>query len=871
MTATSYTIADLDSITGGAFHAATSGERAALLRLWLEKSPQTELMQAVFHELSAKDKGAAKIVREKLDEIKRSKNQEAIAQEWATKAQALLSANKMHIADALAWQRDAAKAGAPLSKEPLNQLREQLQLRIKQLEELQHQTQVQREAALIFVQRLEMLSTKSWQQAQEALPALENDVTAWRAQVQALPQQPDWTSLDPKYAAQLDTAAQQLQAMLAAFTEALQATALAAADPQAPLPKVPVWAEEIRAARGQASAPAADAEGDAAADAQSRKTAIAAVRAELKVLEQELAQGHGKASVAAANAVRTALKTYGSQIDAKTDLVVQAALAAAAELEGWQRWRANQIRDELIAQAQKLVAEPLSGRKQQETIRQLREQWKQSDQGGMANHAAWKHFDEACNTAHQVVEAWLSKVREQEAQVKAVRDALLQELQAWTAAHAQSQDWRAIARDLQQFAQRWRNAGHLGEKLYAQYQNQWKSAIKAAHAGIDAAQKRSTELRHALIEEAKQLAAQTPLRIDAVKDLQARWQAQAQSVPLERKAEQKLWEAFRSPIDQAFAKKSQAREKVQAAASAHDQAVLAAVSALDAANASGDAQQIRAAMAALQAVVHNPEAAQTEQASSAEPAGAESAVAETKAEADAGASEVAAETVETAEAASNSPAAVKKPVIAMRGDDRPGAKATNSAAPSPRTGRDADRRPANSRAGGDRRASKFGRDATTAQAPRLSNTAFYAQRDAFERAQQALKKLSMQAHGEALVHLLGSWQQRDAAQLPAAAQLSKSLSSPVRSKWAQSLAQAAQPNQAQADTALLRLEMAADIPTPAEHLAARRQLQLQLLTQRNALPPAQTWGEDVATVLASSHDAAQAKRLQAALLKLLKA
>ena len=29
----------------------------------------------------------------------------------------------------------------------------------------------------------------------------------------------------------------------------------------------------------------------------------------------------------------------------------------------------------------------------------------------MPNHALWKRFDEACNEAHKVVEAWLEKVR----------------------------------------------------------------------------------------------------------------------------------------------------------------------------------------------------------------------------------------------------------------------------------------------------------------------------------------------------------------------------------------------------------------------------------------------------------------------------
>ena len=73
-----------------------------------------------------------------------------------------------------------------------------------------------------------------------------------------------------------------------------------------------------------------------------------------------------------------------------------------------------------------------------------------------------------------------------------------------------------------------------------------------------------------------------------------------------------------------------------------------------------------------------------------------------------------------------------------------------------------------------------------------------------------------------------------------------------------------------AETALLRLEMATELPTPAEHLSARRMLQLQLLTQRHAPAPDQTWGEDMAKVLAAPHDAAQARRVQNVLKALFK-
>jgi len=64
--------------------------------------------------------------------------------------------------------------------------------------------------------------------------------------------------------------------------------------------------------------------------------------------------------------------------------------------------------------------------------------------------------------------------------------------------------------------------------------------------------------------------------------------------------------------------------------------------------------------------------------------------------------------------------------------------------------------------------------------------------------------------------------------------------------------------------------MAAEVPTPADYLSDRRMLQLQLLTRRNDPPPAQTWGQDTAAVLASAFDASQSRRLQNVLKVLLK-
>ncbi len=899
----------LDKQTGGAFSAPTSGDRAARVRDWLSTNPSAEQMQAVYKELSVKDKGAAKPLREKLDEIKRASAQEHIAADWAEKAAALLTSTKLNIADALAWQRDAAKAGAPLSKEPLSVVKAQLSERVKLIEDLQHRAQVQREAALLMAQRIEVLSTKSLADAQAAWEPLRADVGLWQQQTEAMPADPQWSSVDGKFPPQLEAAKSQLLTLWEAFQAALAQAVAAMGDTTAPLPAVPVWAEAIRAARGEAL-PKVDKPSKPKIDPEVRNQSMQIVRDLLGKLEHELAQGHGKASVGAANAVRAALKEHGANIGDKLDAAAQHALGAAGELEGWQRWRANQIREELTTKAQELVAKPLGGRKQQEAVRNLRDAWKQTDQGGVPNHGMWKRFDDACNEAYKLVEAWLEKVKAEEGAHKAQRLVLIEEIKAWAAANAARTDWKEVNRELHHLSEKWRNGGHVGEKTFAELQPLYKAAIKMAHGPIEAAQALSLTRRQAMIDEANVLGAQPMMRIDAVKSLQQRWQAEAQSVPIDRKHEQKLWDAFRKPIDDAFNRKGAEREQAAAAMSQHDKAVLDAVKAVDEANASGDVQKIRSAIAVLEAATRGQAAAvaastsppaQTAMASTSPTATPTdtlpdnaASIAESVSEAISTAntseadpaSESGADSATPVVATPAAPVKVAKPVIAMRGDDRPGGKKVEPVAAGrfgdkkggkfgDRGSRDATRSGASAgrgAPGSDRgpRGDRSDRDSEQRfedRGPRLSNTAFYAQRDALERAQNTLKKLAAQAHGESLTSLLSAWEQRSAQALPSVQELGRNVSPAARTAWSQAVSK---PAAGDAATALLRIEMAADVPTPAEHINARRMLQLQLLTKRNDPAPADTWALDTTAVLSTAHDEASAKRLQAALKALLR-
>lgn len=886
-------ISHLDALTGGAFTAPTAGERAARVREWLLGNPSHDVMTDVFKELSIKDKGAARLVRERLDEAKRSKGQEALAVEWASRAQALLDLGKLNIADALAWQRDAAKAGAPLSKEPLATLKTQLAERVRGIEDLQHHVQVQREAAVLLAQRIEVLSTKPWRDAQAASDTLRSDVEHWQTQAGQLVGDSNWASVDLKFAPLLDASKAQLLVVWEAFQGALALAVAASQDGAAPYPPVPVWADEIRAGRGIAPE-AAVKPAKPKVDPEVRAKAVATVREVLTALESEIAQGHGKASAGAAGALRQALKENGRLIDDKLEAQAHAALSAAGELEGWQRWRADQLREELVAKAEGLLKRPegqaMGGRKVQESLRALREQWKQTDQGGAPNHALWKRFDEACNEAHKVVEVWLEKVKAETAAHKAQRLALIVEVNAWAEANrtALDDDWKGFNRILHQFGDRWRDGGHVGEKTFAELQPLWKAAIANAAAPLEAMQAQSVAARQAMIEEAKILGAAPVLRIDAVKALQQRWQAQAHVVPLDRRQEQKMWDAFRKPIDDAFQRKTAEREKAEVALGARDRLVLDAAKALDAANASGDAQRIRTAMTDLDNALRGQAQAQAEVSAAAQKESeARTATADAT---NAAIADEASNTPETPEGSAQAapenvaPKAVPKPVVAMRGDDRPGSRKDTPAPAAARAGKWGDRKdggrpgrddrgPRADGRGGDRAGQAGGRDraAPRQESPRLGDTAFRAQRDALESAQATLRKLAAQAHGEALTHLLTAWEKRDASLVPSVQELGARTNPAVRAAWVQAVsAGQAAPKSPPAAEALLRLEMAAEVPTPAEHISARRTLQLQLLTRRNDPAPSQTWGQDAAAVMAAEFEATSARRLQNVLKVLLK-
>lgn len=1015
----------MDAVTGGIFSATTSAERVQRVGAWLATDPDVEALQLVYKDLSARDKGAARALRDRLDELRRARAQEVLAARWQEKALALLTAERLNIADGLAWERDAAAEGAPLSRDPLAGLRTQLSERMRAVEDLQQRVMVQAEAATLLTQRIDLLSTRPWNAAADVRSALEADLAHWREQSAAIVADPQWSAVELRYPPQLESAQDQLRAVWEAFVPALEQAVAASTDASAPLPPVQIWAEQLQQARRQGDAATEKSRAKEDKNQQKRETAAKVVQAGAKLLEHAVAAGNTKDVNSARQALRRTLKAHGQWIDEALEARVHAALVSAGELQGWQRWSADKAREQLVARAEGLLrkrklpdeapqaetkpeapvdaaaepapiaafdaeaaqitpaeaeptddvakagpdavpgtetpqstpveagstdgaatavpnavldaeapqpvpaetgpaddaasttqegvpAEPteeavkttadaqqpasdgtptaapdelmplepgyawepvITGRKLQDALRKLRDEWKTADTGGAPNQALWRRFDRACNTAHAFVVQWLEGMRAEEEKNVRDREALLARLREWTAAHpgGPDADWKKASRDLRRFSQRWRDAGHIPEKRYRSLQQQWKDAMAAASAPLEQEQKASRARRQDLIVQAQALGAEPELRLSAIKALQASWQAEARTIPLSRKREQKLWEAFRKPLDEAFQRKDAERERRQAAVNAHDQAVLAAAWILEQANASGDVARIREAMAALEAAtrIQSPTGTEVAQAAAAvdsEPA----AGAGTPTDADttaspADAAAAAAEPDVDGQAALEQPDAqpTRPPrarrVVAVRGDDRPDAvKPGRSRAERPP--RDAHRSDDRGRRDGRRpRDGGFGRER---RGPAMGYSARKAQQQAVDNAEQTLRQLAARAHGEALVELLSAWRESNAGQVPEARDFGRAVTPSVRNDWSEAIATTGGTRPEQANLALLRLEEAAEAPSPAGQVDARRALKLQLLTQRDDPSPAETWPQDVQAVLASSYDDDKSARLQ---------
>ena len=282
--------------------------------------------------------------------------------------------------------------------------------------------------------------------------------------------------------------------------------------------------------------------------------------------EIALAGGHLQAARAAADQTR-ALKAAAGTLPKPTVQRLSRVVQQLVEMERWMSFGQHNARVQLCERAEALAAQTLAPAQAARDVQQLRAEWKALD----AQHAGvpkslWERFDGSCEKAYAPAARHFAELHAQRKQAKKTREEFI----AAAAAHAptlltESRDWRAMEHWLRDTDKAW-HGGELGSVepgAWKKLEARMKEAVAPLREALAAARSEAKAARQALIAEAEALAPKA-LERDApaqARQLQARWQEQAKSVPLAGRDERVLWERFRAACNAVFEARDNQRKQ----------------------------------------------------------------------------------------------------------------------------------------------------------------------------------------------------------------------------------------------------------------------------------------------------------------------
>ena len=277
----------------------------------------------------------------------------------------------------------------------------------------------------------------------------------------------------------------------------------------------------------------------------------------LHAAEQALAAGQLQAARAAADGI-TPLKAGAGDLPKPATQRLARLLQQLAELERWESFGQHNARLQLCERAQALATQTLDPQQLAIDVRKLRTEWKALDQqhaGAPVPRALWERFDAACEKAHAPAAKHSAELAARNKEARRRRE----EFSAKAAAQASTLlggDWREIERWLRETDRTWREGdlGSVNPDAWKKLDTRLKAALAPLRDALSAARDQAAASRQALIAEATALASRaierdTPAQIKAI---QARWQEQARALPLRRRDEAALWEQFRAACNAVF-------------------------------------------------------------------------------------------------------------------------------------------------------------------------------------------------------------------------------------------------------------------------------------------------------------------------------
>jgi hypothetical protein len=246
--------------------------------------------------------------------------------------------------------------------------------------------------------------------------------------------------------------------------------------------------------------------------------------------------------------------------------------AELKRLSDWARWGGNVSREELIKSVEALPTQQLAMSELAKKVGSMRERWKALDSlSGAAPKSLWERFDAACSAAYAPAAAHFRHLADERHANAARGQALVDEAGAEIARlEAGEVDWKHLAGTVQRLRLAWSHLGAIDRKEKKRLDHQFTDALNTLQAPLEEQRKAEMARREELIEEAAAIDGHDRHAIDALRALQQRWQEQARALPLERKAEQALWQRFRGACDAVFAQRKESAHAADAERRGHE-------------------------------------------------------------------------------------------------------------------------------------------------------------------------------------------------------------------------------------------------------------------------------------------------------------
>jgi len=259
--------------------------------------------------------------------------------------------------------------------------------------------------------------------------------------------------------------------------------------------------------------------------------------------------------------------------------------AELKRLSDWARWGGNVSREELIKTVETLSTQSLPMAELAKKVGSMRERWKALDSlSGAAPKSLWERFDHACTVAYAPAAAHFKHLADERHTNAARGEALVAEAQAEIARLESGEaDWKHVAGTVQRLRLAWSHLGAIDRKDKKRLDQQFAAALTTLQGPLEEQRKAEMAGREQLIDEVAGIDPHDRHAVDRLRDIQARWQEHARALPLERKAEQALWQRFRAACDELFAQRKESAHAADAERRAHEAAKEAISARLEAA------------------------------------------------------------------------------------------------------------------------------------------------------------------------------------------------------------------------------------------------------------------------------------------------